>query len=95
VVLVDDVARLDAVEAMTIGPVLSRARHPRRWTTLQELARHLYAWFREADDLGVPVIYVERIEEAGLGAALMNRLTKAAAPEGDPAEVRREGPEEG
>lgn len=78
VVLVDDLTSVDAVDAMTIGPVLSRARHPRRWTTLQELARHLYAWFREADDLGVSTIYVERVDEAGLGAALMNRLAKAA-----------------
>jgi L-threonylcarbamoyladenylate synthase len=87
VVLVDDLKALDrrlaspdVAEAMTIGPVLTHARHPRRWDTLEELARHLYAWFREADDLGVSVIYVERVPDEGLGAALMNRVTKAAAP---------------
>ena len=84
--LVDDLAALEgdltserAPEAMTIGPVLTGARHPRRWDTLHDLARHLYAWFREADDLGIPVIYVERVPDEGLGAALMNRLMKAAA----------------
>lgn len=81
VVLVDDLATVDADEAMTIGPVLTGARHPRRWTDLRELARHLYAWFREADDLGVPVIFVERVPAEGLGEALMNRLLKAAMPD--------------
>lgn len=78
VVLVDDLATVNADDAMTIGPRLTGARHPRRWRNLRELARHLYAWFREADDLGVPVIFVERVREEGLGAALMNRLDKAA-----------------
>lgn len=88
VVLVDDLSALEddlstanVQQAMTIGPVLTAAHHPRRWDALEELARNLYAWFREADDLGVPVIYVERVPAVGLGAAVMNRLTKAAAPE--------------
>lgn len=88
VVLVDDLASIEdafssegTLEAMTIGPVLTGARHPRRWETLHDLARHLYAWFREADELGVPVVFVERVTEHGLGAALMNRLAKATATE--------------
>lgn len=51
----------------------------RRWHTLQELARNLYGWFREADRAGVSVIYVNEVARHGLGAALMNRLQKAAA----------------
>lgn len=50
----------------------------------EELARSLYAWFREADDLGLSTVFVQRVPERGIGAAVMNRLRKAArAGEGD------------
>ena len=84
VVLVDDVRAVRDEGAMTIGPALPRVGHPRRWESLEDLARNLYAWFREADDLGVAAVYVERVPEEGLGAALMNRLRKAAAEDGAP-----------
>lgn len=41
-------------------------------------ARRLYAYLREADDLGVQQILVEGLESKGLGEAVMNRLYKAA-----------------
>ena len=41
-------------------------------------ARRLYRILRELDDEGVEVIYAEAFENTGLGAALMNRLLKAA-----------------
>lgn len=50
----------------------------RRWESPEALARNLYAWFREADHAGVPVIYVYRPARTGLGVALLNRLEKAA-----------------
>ncbi len=50
----------------------------REWRDLAELARHLYAWLREADALGVSRVYVVRVPEEGLGATIMNRLERAA-----------------
>ncbi|MEJ2540952.1 MAG: L-threonylcarbamoyladenylate synthase [Gemmatimonadota bacterium] len=82
VVLADDAAEVTEPDAMTIAPVLTGVRHPRRYADVEELARNLYAWFREADALGVATIYVQRVPETGLGAAVMNRLHKAAAPDG-------------
>lgn len=44
-----------------------------------DLAAHnLYAYFRQADQAGVTHICVEEIAAIGLGAAVMNRLSKAA-----------------
>ena len=63
---------------MTISPREGGGDHHRRFADLQELARELYGWFREADALGLDTIYVEEVPERGLGAAIMNRVRKAA-----------------
>lgn len=44
-------------------------------------AAELYAALRHADTLGCDVIYVETFEKNGVGAAIMNRLEKAAREE--------------
>ncbi len=44
----------------------------------EEIARHLFRILREFDDEGVQVIYAEGFEQQGVGAAIMNRLLKAA-----------------
>jgi L-threonylcarbamoyladenylate synthase len=41
-------------------------------------ARRLYAWLRECDRLGIETILAEGYPDAGIGAALMNRMRKAA-----------------
>jgi L-threonylcarbamoyladenylate synthase len=41
-------------------------------------AERLYGVLRDFDKAGVKTIYVECFDEEGVGAALMNRLTKAA-----------------
>jgi len=38
----------------------------------------LYAALRKFDDLGVEIIYAEGIIDTGIGAAVMNRMAKAA-----------------
>lgn len=45
----------------------------------QEYGHRLFAFFRECDRRGVKQIYAEKVGEAGLGRAIMNRLHKAAA----------------
>ncbi len=44
----------------------------------RSIAQHLYAILREFDTLGVSVIYSESFETPQMGAAIMNRLMKAA-----------------
>lgn len=45
----------------------------------QELARRLFAWLYELDALGVDTILVEGVAPVGVGRAVMDRLTRAAA----------------
>ena len=46
--------------------------------SVQQFARHLFASLRELDDQHADVILVERVAPEGLGAAVMDRLNKAA-----------------
>lgn len=44
----------------------------------EQIARHLFRILREFDDENIQVIYTESFEQQGVGAAIMNRLLKAA-----------------
>ena len=46
--------------------------------TIEEYAREIFAFFRECDRAGIETIYCETIEEKGIGAALTDRLRRAA-----------------
>jgi L-threonylcarbamoyladenylate synthase len=46
--------------------------------SLEEKGKNLFKIFREMDDKKVEVIFVEEVEEKGLGTAIMNRLRKAS-----------------
>ena len=46
----------------------------------EQYAHELFEFFRECDRLGVSTIYCESVEESGIGAALMDRLRRAAEP---------------
>jgi L-threonylcarbamoyladenylate synthase len=46
---------------------------------LSEYARRLFAVLRELDERGVEVIVVEKVEERGLGRAIMDRLRRASS----------------
>jgi L-threonylcarbamoyladenylate synthase len=47
---------------------------------LREAAANLFSMLRELDAAGAPVIAVEPIPSKGLGEAINDRLTRAAAP---------------
>lgn len=47
--------------------------------SVEEYARSVFAFFRECDRAGVKIIYCERVDESGIGAALMDRLSRAEA----------------
>lgn len=47
-------------------------------TSVDDYAHSLFEFFRECDREGLTVIYCETVEERGIGAALMDRLRRAA-----------------
>ncbi len=83
--VVDDLAALTPEPAtLYIGPAEAAFPHgmppesQRTWGSVQDLAARLYAWFREADALGMRAVVIQAVPPTGLGAAVMNRLDKAA-----------------
>jgi L-threonylcarbamoyladenylate synthase len=46
---------------------------------LSDYARNLFAAFFDAEAAGVEVLFAERVAKEGLGAAIMDRLERAAA----------------
>jgi L-threonylcarbamoyladenylate synthase len=47
--------------------------------SLEEYARNLFAFFRDCDKANIRIVYCQTVEETGLGAALMDRLRRAAS----------------
>lgn len=47
--------------------------------SVEDYAQSLFEFFRECDRAGIKTIYCEQIVETGIGAALMDRLRRAAA----------------
>jgi L-threonylcarbamoyladenylate synthase len=43
-----------------------------------DYAKSLFSFFRECDGLGIKIIYCQKVEEKGIGLAIMNRIKKAA-----------------
>jgi L-threonylcarbamoyladenylate synthase len=46
--------------------------------SVEEYAHSVFEFFRECDRSGIHTIYCEAMEEKGIGAALMDRLRRAA-----------------
>lgn len=51
------------------------------WDTPEDLAKNLYAYLRQADDMGVEVVVIESVGTTGIGRAVMDRLRRAAGRE--------------
>lgn len=47
-------------------------------SSVEQYAKNLFAFFRECDAIRIDVIYCESVPETGIGAALMDRLRRAA-----------------
>ena len=45
---------------------------------IEEYARSLYEFFRECDRMGVQTVYCQPVDASGIGAALMDRIRRAA-----------------
>ena len=63
-------------------PGAAITRNLSRSADLGEAAERLYRYFREIDQSGVRVIAVAPIPSSGIGAAINDRLDRAAAPRG-------------
>ncbi len=50
----------------------------KRCGSVEEYAHSVFEFFRECDRAGIDVIYCETVRESGIGAALMDRLHRAA-----------------
>jgi L-threonylcarbamoyladenylate synthase len=46
--------------------------------SVEQYARNLFQALRDLDRKAVDVIYIESVKEEGIGAAIMDRLRKAA-----------------
>ena len=46
--------------------------------TIEEYAREVFGFFRQCDRANIEIIYCQTVEEEGIGAALMDRLKRAA-----------------
>ncbi|MEO8512519.1 MAG: L-threonylcarbamoyladenylate synthase [Ignavibacteria bacterium] len=46
--------------------------------SLEDYAKNLFSFFRECDEKGIKTIYCDKINEKGIGLAIMNRLIKAS-----------------
>ncbi len=60
-------------------PPAGAGSHVRICDTAAEYARELFAFFRECDRRGIAVIYCEKVPAEGIGTALIDRITRAAA----------------
>lgn len=60
-------------------PLLGERRTESFGENVEDMARSVFAVLRDADTLGVDVIFSEAVEAKGLGLAVMNRLGRAAA----------------
>lgn len=65
-------------EQVQLYPKLTHLKMGRQGD-LATLANRLYHLLREADRLGLEVLFIEGVGEANLGLAIMNRLRKAAS----------------
>jgi L-threonylcarbamoyladenylate synthase len=63
-------SQLASVESGSLNRVLPSSIHI--------FAQHLFRTMRELDSLGLDVILIEGVAEEGLGAAVMDRLRRAA-----------------
>jgi len=45
--------------------------------SMNDYAKKLFSFFRECDEVGIKTIYCQKVDEKGIGTAIMNRLNKA------------------
>lgn len=81
VVIVDDDNAIEDQDAAYIGisEPNGKVRLLKICESVEDYARSVFAFFRECDHAGIKTIYCQSVDESGIGAALMDRLRRAAA----------------
>lgn len=82
VVVVENTAQLgneSGAAYIGLGRPAAKFEHERICSTVEEYAHSIFEFFRECDRSCVKTIYCERVEETGIGVALMERIRRAAA----------------
>jgi L-threonylcarbamoyladenylate synthase len=57
---------------------ISSSRKSTIVNSLNDYAHKLFAFFRSCDEAGIEIIFCQKVNEEGIGLALMNRLQKSA-----------------
>jgi L-threonylcarbamoyladenylate synthase len=80
VVEIVDESPKPSLDAAYIGifEVVEGWGHLRFCNSVDEYARAVFEFFRECDRLGIGTIYCQSVDDVGIGAALMDRLRRAA-----------------
>ena len=59
-------------------PLVNNFKYLKMCKDLNDYAKNLFSFFRKCDEMGIQRIYAQKVEEKGIGLAIMNRLKKAA-----------------
>jgi L-threonylcarbamoyladenylate synthase len=81
IIIVDDFTNVENAEAAAYIGLMRRLHKFERemiCSTVANYAHSIYEFFRECDRAGIQTIYCERVDETGIGTALMDRIRRAA-----------------
>jgi len=81
VVLIDsefEISHSKSAAYVGLRPPAPRFELERVCTSVEDYAHSLFEFFRECDRRGIDTIYCEAVEETGIGAALIDRIKRAA-----------------
>jgi len=73
-----EISNLQSVAFIGLNEPRNRAGLIKECESVEEYAHSLFEFFRECDRRGIETIYCEEVPTAGIGAALMDRLMRAA-----------------
>ena len=74
-----EISNMRSAAFIGLGPAKAGFELERVCSTVDDYAHSLFEFFRECDRRGIETIYCESVEESGIGAALMDRVRRAAA----------------
>lgn len=75
---VNDISKKNNVLFILNSKTSIKAKQILKYKTNEQLAKNIFAWFRDADSKKINIIVVEAVKEIALGKAIMNRLKKAS-----------------
>lgn len=74
----DEIILLDNAAYIGLNALGSEFNLQKICSSVEEYAHDLFLFFRRCDEIGIKVIFCQKVEEKDLGLALMDRLKRAA-----------------